>query len=620
MMPMLILRMPLLRKVIRAAVCGVICALMVSLAAAAPLIESDFSQGDFQKLGWKADGAWDVFTYPGEKNNPGAVARMPARKPAGTLTKTFDPIQNPPSLSVSMDVGWGWGAPDHQEGIAFMLLDGEGDGYIFQTQRARAKWAVQWARVTKNKVPNEKSWGTESIDTTQGAIRDGGGMQRLEVTRDIDGNWTFFSKSWNQGAGGVLKFTDTATTRFTKLVLVGAPNSDELAFNKIVLEAMQGSAFPQNRISVVAPAYGAEIKGETVIEFVAPGFAEVSAKCWKQGDGPGADSTVGEVKLDAEHRGSIRFPADQYPHGPITVRLSAGKEKTRDNCYLQLYNQGGVPWNQGLPASAPPAAEGMKLVFADDFDKPLSIGDGPQFTYYDHKPPHGSQDFSTIPFTSFAKPNNPFLQVDGYLRIRASAKTRSAGLISSLGNDGTGITASLPCYFECRFLGPNAIGSWPAFWLLTKPLPNGEKGVDELDIIEAYGGEGPREPNAGDGYMITPHAWDQGAAGKTEEGAAFKAMKNPCRMGKFGIPSTWYEAFHTYGCKVTESDTIYYCDNVEVGRHATMPLSKRAPFYFLINLATGGGWPVDLSRYDGQVDIYVDFVRVYNGTREGGRK
>jgi len=42
-------------------------------------------------------------------------------------------------------------------------------------------------------------------------------------------------------------------------------------------------------------------------------------------------------------------------------------------------------------------------------------------------------------------------------------------------------------------------------------------------------------------------------------------------------------------------------------------VSKKQPFFFLINLATGGGWPVDLSRYDGRADMYVDYVRVYQG-------
>ena len=114
--------------------------------------------------------------------------------------------------------------------------------------------------------------------------------------------------------------------------------------------------------------------------------------------------------------------------------------------------------------------------------------------------------------------------------------------------------------------------------------------------------------------MICPHAWDQGETGKALEKKAFDGMHNPIRMRKFGIPSTWFEAFHTYGCKITETDTIYYCDNIEVGRHPTLPLSKEQPFFFLINLATGGGWPVDLSRY-GLADMYVDYVRVYQQAR-----
>src|SRR5512140_2314452 len=210
----------------------------------------------------------------------------------------------------------------------------------------------------------------------------------------------------------------------------------------------------------------------------------------------------------------------------------------------------------------------MALVFADDFDKPLSISStDPKATYYDHKPPGGSQDFSLHTFSSRGSPKDPFSQVDSYLRIRASDQLHSSGIISSMKNDATGITAKAPCYFECRFLGPNAIGTWPAFWLLSDYMTDQVKGkkvpCDELDIIEAYGGEGPREPNAFDKYMICPHAWDQGDAGKSIEKTAFEGLRNPIRMRKFGIPSAWFETFHLYGCKITHTDTIYYCDDVE---------------------------------------------------------
>jgi hypothetical protein len=86
-------------------------------------------------------------------------------------------------------------------------------------------------------------------------------------------------------------------------------------------------------------------------------------------------------------------------------------------------------------------------------------------------------------------------------------------------------------------------------------------------------------------------------------------------MNKLGIPSTWYEAPHTYGCLITEKETTYYCDNIKIGSHATLPMCKERPLFFMINLAVGGGWPVNLSRYGGMADMYVDFVRVYQGVK-----
>ena len=56
-----------------------------------------------------------------------------------------------------------------------------------------------------------------------------------------------------------------------------------------------------------------------------------------------------------------------------------------------------------------PPRKGMALVFADDFKRPLSISStDPKATYYDHKPPGGWQDFSTLRFTSFDHPIIPF--------------------------------------------------------------------------------------------------------------------------------------------------------------------------------------------------------------------
>jgi hypothetical protein len=454
-----------------------------------------------------------------------------------------------------------------------------------------------------------------SPNTGQCGVIDFSGWK--EITIDLDSR----HETWGGDKNGRIDYPITGIT-----LTVGQPTAKDkrlaaegtLYFDAVRVDSERSAEETLGgQVAVLTPDYCSDVKGDTRVALAAPGFKTVTAKCWKQGRGLGADSTVAKVHLDAKGYGSFVFPADAYPHGPVVVRISGDNGLVRDTCYLQLYNTGGVSWNEGLPRNPPPAAKGMKLVFADDFDSPLSISSNdPKATYYDHKPPHGWQDFSVHPFSGHDSPKNPFVRVDSYLRIRASDKAHSTGLISSLKNDGRGIRASCPCYFECRFLGPNSVGTWLGFWLMTDYLSDYHKlkektPCDELDIIEAYGGEGPGSPNAGDRYMITPHCWNQGEQGKALETKANEAIHNPVRMKKAGIPSTWFEALHTYGCKITESETVYYCDDLEVGRHATLPLSKKQPLFFMVNLATGGGWPVDLSRYNGTADMYLDYVRVY---------
>jgi hypothetical protein len=255
-------------------------------------------------------------------------------------------------------------------------------------------------------------------------------------------------------------------------------------------------------IAVSSPAYGSNIKGDVTVNFSAPGMTKVKAMCWQQpdfgsSDKFGHDATVAsELKPDASGKGSFVFHADQFPSGPITLRIYAKDDaRKQDICEVQLYNQGGVSWNQGIPKTDPPGAEGMKLVYSDDFDGPLSISDdGKGAKYEAHKT--GGGDFSGWQFANVEGDLNPYSQVGTYLRIHASKKadgSSSSGLISSAHEDGTGFYAKPPCYFECRFLAQSVPGAWPAFWLLSKNSLSKDPtekalGADEFDIIEAYGG------------------------------------------------------------------------------------------------------------------------------------
>lgn len=417
-------------------------------------------------------------------------------------------------------------------------------------------------------------------------------------------------------------------------------------------------------IRVSTPAYGADIKGNVPVVFKAPGMTHVKVLCWQQptADKPGAwghDAEVAsDIALDADGNGTFGFPADQFPNGPITMRIHAkDNARKQDICELQLYNQGGVVWNQGIPRGAPrtsgwlwwrsreklgapldpPAAKGMKLVFADDFDGPLSISpDGKDARYPAHKT--GGGDFSGWPFSNPGGENNPFGQVGTFMRIHASKKPGTkgcSGIISSARQDGSGVFATAPCYFECRFLAQSAPGTWPAFWTLTKGTLGMDKataayktvsglGCEELDAIEAYGGYGPKNPNSGGKYSSTTHFWkmpkpdwfDQ----KEPDGKPNPLYKPHAAVTDtlaLGGKSSWSWTFHTYGLLITEQDTVYYFDDIEVLRHPTGPLSKSQPTWFMINYAIGGisGWQIDLERYGNQSDMWVDFVRVYQGDR-----
>jgi hypothetical protein len=304
----------------------------------------------------------------------------------------------------------------------------------------------------------------------------------------------------------------------------------------------------------------------------------------------------------------------------MNVRIySQNKKGEKDVFELQLYNKGGVSWNQGIPNAIPVAAKGLRLVFEDDFRGPLSISnDGRNARYNSHKPRAGKGDFSGWKFADADGANNPFRQVDDYLVIQARKKPGtegSTGLIASVNRDGEGFWAKAPCYLECRFTAQSAPGTWPAFWTINRidPAPGervDEPGLpgDELDIIEAYGGLGKGNPNH-PGYSIVSHYWGQ----TNPDGTPKKSHSRVVPMMELGGKSYWSTTFHTYGVYIGLEETVYYFDNIEVLRHPTNKYSRDYPHVFLINYAIGGisGWPVDLERYGNGTDMYIDYVRVF---------
>ena len=374
--------------------------------------------------------------------------------------------------------------------------------------------------------------------------------------------------------------------------------------------------YEEYKIAIVYPEYRNEISGDTLIKLVAPGFEEIEVKCWQQDDTGKGHDVVEKLPIGADGYAEYMFHADEYPHGPLAIRFIGIIYDEWDEEYiandvnvLQVYNLGGVPFQEGLeaaPFNPIVGEENMKLIFEDDFEGELSIARwDTSATYSSHKITFG--DYSGLYFRDFEDENlNPFGQIDTYMRIRSDEANKSAGLISTMHQDRkSGIQAMPPAYYECRFIAQYATGTWPAFWFVN----NGESGQpgDELDPIEAYGFED----------TLTDH-YDCFHAGHMEWGRPNPTYPDDppgkmVNMRKMSDGSSWFEKFHTYAMYMGKEWTVFYLDNEEMYRFHTTPSSLIYPTYPMFNMAVGGssGWPIDLSKYGGVVDMYVDWIRVY---------
>ena len=234
---------------------------------------------------------------------------------------------------------------------------------------------------------------------------------------------------------------------------------------------------------------------------------------------------------------------------------------------------------------------GWKLTFAEEFDGPLDVSAwGPGTRWIAHTPYSG--DFGDAGFAD-PQPGFPFDVKDGLLRIttkKVDGRWRS-GLLASVDPKGRGFSQALG-YFEMRAKFPKGPGTWPAFWLLSVDRLKDPKDAPtttgiELDVVEQYG--------VNDHALhATTHWWFPGGLHTADGDVAL-------------VPDMTAD-FHTYGVMVDDARITYYFDGRPLRSHPTPPEAKR-PLYILVDLALGGGWPID-GTPDPSV-MTVDYVRAY---------
>jgi beta-glucanase (GH16 family) len=155
--------------------------------------------------------------------------------------------------------------------------------------------------------------------------------------------------------------------------------------------------------------------------------------------------------------------------------------------------------------------------------------------------------------------------------------------------------------YEIRAKLPTGRGIWPALWMLPEnDKYGGWAASGEIDIMELLG----QEPDKAYGTLHYGGAWPK----NVHTGEPFKLEK-----GSFA------DDFHVFALEWEKGAIRWYVDGKlyqtqtkweSAGGPFPAPFDQ--PFFFVINLAVGGGWPgpPDDSTVFPQ-KLLVDYVRVY---------
>ena len=179
-------------------------------------------------------------------------------------------------------------------------------------------------------------------------------------------------------------------------------------------------------------------------------------------------------------------------------------------------------------------------------------------------------------------------------------------------------------YYEARIKGaPVFPGVCPAFWLYSRIddtlTREGDVRYSEIDIVELT----QRGSNAQGNERIMDHNLHT-ILSNGAKGVAGRQWQRPERFkagqaNEYKAPFDPREDFHTYGCKVSRDEIVWYVDGVEVGRkknqywhrkmNVALSLGLRAPYArFTDNrLVPNEGHPAD----ELPTLMLVDYVRVW---------
>lgn len=261
--------------------------------------------------------------------------------------------------------------------------------------------------------------------------------------------------------------------------------------------------------------------------------------------------------------------------------------------------------SSGTTAASPGADAGFHtLVWHDEFDGPAGAPvDSTKWVHDVGGQGGGNQELEYYtPGTQ-----NAALDGDGHLVITAQVVPPGSTLACWYGPcrytsarlKTQGLFTQAYGRFEARIRIPRGQGMWPAFWLLGDDIDRvGWPKSGEIDVMENIG----REPAIVHGTIHGPGY----------SGAGGPSRADTLARGAFA------DDFHVYAI-TWQPDTIRWLVDGHVYHTETpamLPAGTRwvydHPFFMLLNLAVGGGWPGNPdSTTTFPQRMIVDYVRVY---------
>jgi beta-glucanase (GH16 family) len=237
-------------------------------------------------------------------------------------------------------------------------------------------------------------------------------------------------------------------------------------------------------------------------------------------------------------------------------------------------------------------APNWELTFEQDFNGPAGQAPDPKVWTRDL----GDNGWGNQEWQDYTDGNkNAFLDGKGNLVIEAR-KEGEKKFTSARMNTRNSFTQAYG-RFEARLKMPIGKGMWPAFWMLgANDNEAGWPGCGEIDIMEYLG----HLPKTTHGTVHGPGYSGAGGIGKKTE-----------------LATLLNEDFHVYSIDWEPEMLRWYVDGKEFNRLTPDDLGAREwvfdhPFFIILNLAVGGGWP----GYPDETTVFpqrytIDYVRVY---------